>query len=118
MRTAVAVRTRVEVYHGRDGQGERGLQRPPINLGAAEQARTAAGCRRRGIPVADHMRSLPPGTTGSVWGEPIEVVYRSDTGPRQRDLKLAEINGSETYVHARHHDFTMIAQLEGVRQFA
>ena len=33
-------------------------------------------------------------------------------------IELAEINGSETYVHARHGDFTLIAQLEGVREFA
>ena len=33
-------------------------------------------------------------------------------------VELAEINGSETYVHARHSDFTLIALLEGVHEFA
>src|SRR6267378_3131802 len=94
---------------------------PPINLVRASIG--PDGCRLSpsvAFPLADHMRSLPPGDYRvGLRANQIEVVYRSgNTGLVSATVKLAEINGSETYVHARHHDFTMIAQLEGVRQFA
>ena len=94
---------------------------PPINIVRASIG--PDGCRLSpsvAFPLADHMRSLPPGDYRvGLRANQIEVVYRSgNTGLVSATVKLAEINGSETYVHARHHDFTMIAQLEGVRQFA
>jgi len=76
----------------------------------------------RAIPVSTGKPSTPtpPGDYRvGLRANQIEVVYRSgNTGLVSATVKLAEINGSETYVHARHHDFTMIAQLEGVREFA
>jgi glycerol transport system ATP-binding protein len=32
-------------------------------------------------------------------------------------VELAEINGSETYIHARHGDMPIVAQVEGVHGY-
>jgi len=94
---------------------------PPINLVRASIG--PDGCRLSpsvAFPLADHMRSLPPGDYRvGLRANQIDVVNRpGDGGVVGATVQLAEINGSETYVHARHHDFTMIVQLQGVREFA
>jgi glycerol transport system ATP-binding protein len=94
---------------------------PPINLLRASIG--PAGCRLSPsvtVPLADHMRSLPPGDYRvGLRANQLDAAVRSgSTGVVSATVQLAEINGSETYVHARHHDFTLIAQLEGVREFA
>jgi glycerol transport system ATP-binding protein len=94
---------------------------PPINLVRASIG--PDGCRLSpsvAFPLADHMRSLPPGIYQvGLRANQIDVVDRPDDGGVvSATVQLAEISGSETYLHARHHDFTMIAQLEGVREFA
>jgi glycerol transport system ATP-binding protein len=94
---------------------------PPINLLRAHIG--PDGCRLSPsvtVPLADHMRSLPPGDYQvGLRANQLDVVSRSaDGGALSATVQLAEINGSETYVHARHHDFTLIALLEGVREFA
>ena len=94
---------------------------PPINL-----VRASIGpqeCRLSpsvAFPVAPHMRALPPGDYRvGVRADHIEVAADAGNGGVIRaTVELAEINGSETYVHVRHSDFTLIALLEGVHEFA
>ena len=94
---------------------------PPINLVQANI--DSQGCRISSsvaFPLADHMRSLSPGDYRvGVRANQIDVVNRSSNAVAiEAKVELAEINGSETYIHARHGDFTMIALLEGVHQYA
>ncbi len=94
---------------------------PPINLVRAHIG--ARECRLSPnvvFPVAEHMRTLPPGDYRvGVRANHIGVVQRpGSSGVIRATVELAEINGSETYVHARHGDFTLVALLEGVHEFA
>ena len=94
---------------------------PPINLIRATIG--AQECRLSpsvALPVAAHMRGLPPGDYRvGVRANHIGVVHGSGDGSVLRaKIELAEINGSETYVHVRHSGFTLIALLEGVHEFA
>lgn len=94
---------------------------PPINL--VQATISPQGCRISAsvaFPLADHMRSLPPGDYRvGVRANQIDVVNHSrSVVVIEAGVELAEINGSETYVHARHGDFTMIALLEGVHEYA
>jgi glycerol transport system ATP-binding protein len=94
---------------------------PPINLVRASIG--PEGCRLSAsvaLPLAEHMRALAPGDYRvGLRANQIDVARRAEGGgAMQATVELAEINGSETYVHARHGDFTLIAQLEGVRAFA
>jgi glycerol transport system ATP-binding protein len=94
---------------------------PPINLVRASIG--PDGCRLSpsvAFPLGEHMRSLSPGDYRvGVRANQIDVVDRAGgAGMVRATVELAEINGSETFIHARHGDFTMIALLEGVREFA
>ncbi|HET9598097.1 MAG TPA: FAD-dependent oxidoreductase [Anaeromyxobacteraceae bacterium] len=94
---------------------------PPINLVPARIG--VDGCRLSSdviFPLGEHMRSLSPGDYRvGLRANQLEVAGRAgDAGVVRATVELAEINGSETYVHARHQDFTVIAQLEGVHEFA
>jgi glycerol transport system ATP-binding protein len=71
------------------------------------------------FPLPAHMRDLQPGS------------YRLGVRPNHLTLEaagsegiaidaavdLAEISGSETYLHCRHHDLAFIAQVKGVHTF-
>ena len=93
---------------------------PPIYLICAVIG--PQGCRLSpsvAFPLAQHMRALPPGDyrVGMRAGH-IGLVGHDEYGcliPAK--VELAEINGSETYVHAGHGDFQMIAMLQGVHDF-
>jgi len=94
---------------------------PPINLVPARIG--PEGCRLSAevaFPLPGHMRPLAPGAYRvGLRANQLDVVPRGgETRVLRATVELAEINGSETYVHARHHDFTVIAQLEGVRELA
>jgi glycerol transport system ATP-binding protein len=94
---------------------------PPINL--VQAIISPQGCHMSAnvtFPLADHMRSLPPGDYRvGVRANHIDIVNRSGNGVViESRVELAEINGSETYIHARHGDFTMIALLNGVHRYA
>jgi glycerol transport system ATP-binding protein len=93
---------------------------PPINLINAVIG--PQGCRLSpsvAFPLAPHMRALPPGNCCvGVRAGHIGLVGHDEYGcliPAK--VELAEINGSETYVHAGHGDFQMIAVLQGVHEF-
>jgi glycerol transport system ATP-binding protein len=94
---------------------------PPINLVPARIG--PDGCRLSSdvaFPLAEHMRALAPGEYRvGLRANQLDVASRAGgEGVVRATVELAEINGSETYVHARHQDFTVTAQLEGVREFA
>lgn len=94
---------------------------PPINLIRAsigvEGCRLSAGVT---IPLAKHMRSLPPGDYRvGVRANHVDVVARTEHGGIiPATVELAEISGSETYIHARHGDFTLVALVEGVHEYS
>lgn len=93
---------------------------PPINV-----LRASIGpqdCRLSpsvAFPRTDHMRALPPGDyTVGLRANQIDVVQRSATAVViEATVELAEFNGSETYLHAKHDEFTLIALLDGVREY-
>jgi len=93
---------------------------PPINLIRAVIG--PQGCRLSptvAFALAPHMRALPPGDYRvGVRAGHIGLAGHAEYGcliPAK--VELAEINGSETYVHAGHGDFQMIALLQGVHEF-
>jgi len=91
---------------------------PPINF---LTGRVHGGVARMGrdieVPLRNHMRSLTDGNyTFGVRSNHLFVSRRS-----QRDIeisgrvRLAEINGSETFIHAHHDDIQLVVQEKGVR---
>jgi len=93
---------------------------PPINLIRANI--DPQGCRLSpsvAFPLAPHMRALRPGDYRvGVRADHIGLTGHAEYGCLIRaKVELAEINGSETYVHAGHGDFQMIALLQGVHEF-
>jgi len=93
---------------------------PPINLIRAVIG--PQGCRLSPnvvFPLAPHMRALPPGDYRvGVRADHIGLSGRAeDSCLIPAKVELAEINGSETYIHATHGDFQMIAVLQGVHEF-
>ncbi len=93
---------------------------PPINLIRAVIG--PEGCRLSpsvAFPLARHMRALPQGDYRvGVRADHIGLAGHAEYGcliPAK--VELAEINGSETYIHAGHGDFQMIAVLQGVHKF-
>jgi len=93
---------------------------PPINLIRAVIG--PQGCRLSpsvAFPLAPHMRALPPGDYRvGVRAGHIGLAGHAEYGCLiQAKVELAEINGSETYVHAGHGDFQIIALLQGVHEF-
>ena len=93
---------------------------PPINLISAVIG--PQGCRLSpsvAFALPQHMRALPPGDYRvGVRADHIGLTGHAEHGcliPAK--VELAEINGSETYVHAGHGDFKMIALLQGVHEF-
>jgi len=112
----------LEVYHRpATVRASQVFSDPPINLINANI--DAQGCRLSAevtCPLADHMRSLSPGPYQiGVRANHIDVVARAlDGGVIPATVELAEINGSETYIHARHGDFSVVALVEGVHNYA
>jgi glycerol transport system ATP-binding protein len=93
---------------------------PPINLISAVIG--PQGCRLSpsvALPLAQHMLALPPGDYRvGVRADHIGLLGHVENGCLIRaKVELAEINGSETYVHAGHGDFQIIAVLQGVHEF-
>jgi glycerol transport system ATP-binding protein len=93
---------------------------PPINLTRASI--DAKGCRLSpevAFPCPLHMRALPPGDYRvGVRANHIELAQpHPGAVPIPVTVELAEISGSETYIHARHADMTMVALVEGVHGY-
>ena len=93
---------------------------PPINLMHASISRES--CRLSPevtFPRAPHMRALAPGDYRvGVRANHIDLAQpHHGAVPIPVAVELAEINGSETYIHAQHGDITMIALVEGVHGY-
>ncbi len=96
---------------------------PPMNLLPAEieigthSARLASGLR---LPLGAHLANLPAG--------PLRLGLRpnhlrldargSDDHVLAVEVELAEISGSDTFVHAHCGEIALVAQLPGVHRFA
>ena len=90
---------------------------PPINLMRASIS--PEGCRLSpevAFPCAPHMRALAPGDYRvGVRANHIDLAQpHQDAAPIPVTVELAEIDGSETYIHARHGDMAMVALVDGV----
>jgi len=71
---------------------------PPMNLIPARiEGGTARLVDGPVLPLAEHMRALPAGEVGL-----------------PATVELAEISGSETFLHVRHHSLVVVAQVAGV----
>jgi glycerol transport system ATP-binding protein len=92
---------------------------PPINLMRASIG--PENCRLSpevAFPCAPHMRALAPGDYRvGVRANHIDLAQPHHGVPIPVTVELAEINGSETYIHAQHSDMTMIALVEGVHGY-
>ncbi len=94
---------------------------PPMNMidGRIEGGTALLGREVR-VPLTHHLQGLPPGRYR--FG-----VRASHLAMRPRDVgdiaipgevELAEISGSETFVHVRHNDIAWVVQQEGVHAHA
>ena len=93
---------------------------PPINLVNAHF--DADGCRlspETVFPRAPYMRAVPEGEYRvGVRPNHIKLDRRSDDAVAiPVTVALAEVNGSETYIHGQHGGLTMIASVEGIHSF-
>jgi glycerol transport system ATP-binding protein len=93
---------------------------PPINL--------IAGVRENDIllladnirlPLKDHLKNLKPGPYQ--FGVRANHLYIRSPSPTavaiQATTKLAEINGSETYIHVHHNGVEWVIQEDGIYEF-
>ena len=90
---------------------------PPMNL---LPARIEGGAARLVdgpvLPLAEHMRGLPAGdyrlgVRANHVG--LQPAAAGEVGVAAT-VELAEISGSETFLHVRHHSLALVAQIEGV----
>ncbi len=93
---------------------------PPINLVNAHFG--PEGCRlspEMVIPRAPYMSALSEGDyLVGVRPNHIELDHsRKDTVAVPVTVELAEINGSETYIHGKHGELTMIASVAGIHGY-
>ena len=98
---------------------------PPMNLMAATiERRGGSGAVRLSpdlaFPLPGHMRALLPG--GCRIGVRASHIDLSPGSPAHvaipATVELAEISGSETFIHARHGDLALIAHNAGVHAYA
>jgi len=90
---------------------------PPMNVVEAiltnDRVALADGTN---LPLSGHDRNLPAGPCRvGIRANHLTVLRRSDRlVPIRGRVELSEISGSETYVHLRHGETTLIAREEGV----
>ena len=94
---------------------------PPINT---VRVQVADGMARTGggfaVPLAPHLRSLPAGEhVLGVRANRLSVRRRRpETLAIDATVELAEISGSETFIHVRNQDLHWVVQEEGVHEHA
>ena len=90
---------------------------PPMNLIPARiEGGTARLVDGPILPLAEHMRALPPGeyrlgVRANHVG--LDATAAGEVG-LPATVELAEISGSETFLHVRHHSLVVVAQVAGV----
>ena len=89
---------------------------PAMNLssGKIEDSEVIIGEEVR-LPIPRHFRKLPPGAY--TFGVRASDISLSNLG-NDFEVELSEISGSETFLHVRKFDLTMVAQLDLVKKFA
>lgn len=93
---------------------------PPINLFSvtldADVCRTSDGTT---FPRGEHMRGLSNGTyRAGVRADQVRIGDKVlSAAALSGVVQLAEISGSETFVHASHGDVTLVARLQGVHDY-
>ncbi|MGH8687468.1 MAG: ABC transporter ATP-binding protein [Burkholderiales bacterium] len=67
----------------------------------------------------DHMRGVPAGEyRAALRAEHVDIgAQASGAAALAASVQLAEISGSETFVHASHGELTLVARLEGVHPY-
>ncbi|CAB5132809.1 Glycerol ABC transporter, ATP-binding protein GlpS [Olavius algarvensis associated proteobacterium Delta 3] len=93
---------------------------PPINfLGGRIQKRTAVFGQDIRVPLEGDMRNLPDGDY--TFGIRSNHFFLSKNGPTdaqiQAQVELAEINGSETFIHFHHAGDRLVAQEDGIHPY-
>jgi glycerol transport system ATP-binding protein len=117
----------LEVYHRPETQRAAVIfSDPPMNLlTATVDDGSVRFSHRAHAPLPPHMRGLEPGDYGiGIRPSHVELEARSDgrvAMPAQ--VELAEISGSETYVHLEHREdgaepVRVVAQLDGVHRYS
>jgi len=94
---------------------------PPINLLQArkDEQRLQLG-QDVNIPLTGHLHDLPPGHYQ--FGIRANHLYVQQHSPTDLELdcvvELAEIGGSETFLHVRHEQVSMVVQQDGAHEFS
>ncbi len=97
---------------------------PPMNIFAAEVVGTAQGLEARlsdetRFPLTGHLARLAPGAY-RFGVRAVDLGFAAaapGTVPLEATVDLAEINGSETLVHARHGEIALVVQEQGVHAY-
>ena len=93
---------------------------PPINFlsGRIEGAKAIVSQGLQ-VPLAGNMQSLPTGdyTFGIRSNHFFLSRTGSDDAQIQAQIELAEINGSETFIHFNHADSRLVAQEDGIHLY-
>jgi glycerol transport system ATP-binding protein len=92
---------------------------PPINILPAQLRDGAWRVSDARFAVAEHMRSLAEGDYRiGIRANHVGVVAASPLSATiPVKVELAEISGSETYIHGRHGGFNLISRLAGVHDY-
>lgn len=115
----------LDVYHRPENQrvGEI-FSDPPMNLLPATVGNDRISFSSQvQAPLPAHMESLKPGRYGiGVRPSHVELRHEEQLVAMPARVELAEISGSETYVHLEHREgddalFQVVAQLEGVHRY-
>lgn len=110
-----------EVYHNpATTQVAEVFSDPPINFITAEVDTTKAHLRIGiDLPLVGHLCDLQPGTYKfGIRSHHFNLQRRSDDDVEIRTtVELAEINGSETFVHFRYRNRSLVLQEQGVNTF-
>jgi glycerol transport system ATP-binding protein len=90
---------------------------PPINyLSGSVKGSVAVMGSDIEIPLNDHMRDLTEGEY--IFGVRCNHMFLKRTSPEDAEIQvevdLAEINGSETFIHVRYEDTRLVVQEDGV----
>lgn len=112
----------LEVYHNpADVRVGEVFSDPPMNRMPAEITRAGGQAVARisadlSIPLGEHMRMLAPGRYQlGVRANHLALRPKSHTDIGiPATVEMSEISGSETFIHARHADVTVVIQEEGV----
>jgi glycerol transport system ATP-binding protein len=96
------------------------LSDPPINVLRTRVDQTAAHLGEGlSVPLDGHLTGLPPGDY--LFGVRSHHLFLNRQHPRDIELharvELAEINGSETFIHLTYNGRPLVVQEEGVHQY-